>query len=72
MKESQCKQILGMIEKNGSVTGMDCFEAGIMNYKGRVNDLRKMGFPIVTTMETRVNAQGERKTFARYSMGVTA
>ena len=72
MKETQCKQILNMIERNGSVTGMDCYEAGIMNYKGRVNDLRKMGYPIVTKMETRVNANGERKTFARYSMGVSA
>lgn len=72
MKETQCKQILNMIERNGSVTGMDCYEAGIMNYKGRVNDLRKMGYPIVTKMETRVNANGERKTFARYSMEVGA
>ena len=72
MKESQCKKILNMIAQNGSVTGMDCYEAGIMNYKGRVNDLRKMGFPIVTKMETRVNANGERKTFARYSMEVSA
>lgn len=72
MKETQCKQILNMIERNGSVTGMDCYEAGIMNYKGRVNDLRKMGYPIVTKMETRVNANGEKKTFARYSMEVNA
>lgn len=70
MKETQCKQ--NMIERNGSVTGMDCYEAGIMNYKGRVNDLRKMGYPIVTRMETRVNANGERKTFARYSLEVGA
>lgn len=27
MKESQCKQILNMIAQNGSVTGMDCYEA---------------------------------------------
>lgn len=72
MKESQCNQILRMIAQNGSVTGMDCYEAGIMNYKGRVNDLRKMGYPIVTKMETRANANGERKTFARYSMEVGA
>lgn len=63
---TQCEQILDMMQRNGSVTGMDCYEAGIMNYKGRVNDLRNLGFNIVTKMETKTNAKGEKKTFARY------
>ena len=63
---TQCEQLLDMMKTNGSVTGMDCYEAGIMNYKGRVCDLRRLGFPVKTKMETRVNAKGERKTFARY------
>lgn len=63
---TQCEQMLDMLKANGSITGMDCINAGIMNYKGRVNDLRNLGVPIVTKMETRKNAKGEKKTYARY------
>lgn len=63
---NQCEQMLDMMKANGSVTGMDCINAGIMNYKGRVCDLRKLGFGIKTKMETKTNSKGEKKTFARY------
>lgn len=63
---NQCEQMLDMLKANGSITGMDCINAGIMNYKGRVNDLRNLGVPIVTKMETRTNEKGEKKTYARY------
>ena len=63
---TQCEQMLDMLKANGSITGMDCINSGIMNYKGRVNDLRNLGVPIVTKMETRTNAKGEKKTYARY------
>lgn len=66
---NQCEQMLKMIQARGSVTGMDCIEEGIMNYKGRASDLRKMGYPIKTKMETRTNAKGQKKTYARYSLG---
>lgn len=56
----------------GPVSGMDCINAGIMNYKGRVNDLRKLGIPIRTQMVTRTNTAGEKKTFALYSLEVGA
>ena len=55
-----------MMQTKGSITGMESFEMGIMNYKGRINDLRKLGFNIKTKMETHVNAKGEKKTYARY------
>ena len=63
---NQCEQMLDMMRRDGSVTGMDCIEAGIMNYKGRINDLRKLGVAIETKMESHVNASGEKKTYARY------
>ena len=66
---NQCEQMLDMMKRNGSVTGMDCIEVGIMNYKGRASDLRKLGFSVKTTMETRINAKGQKKTYARYSLG---
>lgn len=63
---NQCEQMLDMMQRNGSVTGMDCINAGIMNYKGRASDLRKLGFDVRTRMETKVNSKGEKKTYARY------
>lgn len=68
---TQCDQLMEMLRR-GPVTGMDCIGEGIMNYKGRVNDLRKLGVPIRTDMVTRKNAKGEKKTFAVYSLEVTA
>lgn len=63
---NQCEQLLDYMKTHGSFTGMESIELGVMNYKGRVNDLRKLGFNIVTKMETRTNAKGEKKTYARY------
>ena len=47
--------------RRGPVSGMDCINAGIMNYKGRVNDLRKLGIPIRTQMVTRRTRRARRK-----------
>lgn len=68
---TQCDKLHEML-KRGPVSGMECINAGIMNYKGRVNDLRKLGVPIKTEMVTRTNTAGEKKTFALYSLEVTA
>lgn len=64
--KNQCQQMLTYMETHGSITGMESINIGIMNYKGRINDLRKLGFNIETKMETSVNSKGEKKTFARY------
>lgn len=67
--KTQCEKLLDYMKENGSVTGMESImQLGVMNYKGRINDLRRLGVPIKTTMETVTNAQGEKKTFARYSL----
>lgn len=64
---TQCETLYEML-KDGPVTGMDCINAGIMNYKGRVCDLRKLGVSIDTAWETKVNAKGEKKTYAVYRL----
>lgn len=52
---------------NDSVTGLECInKLGILNYKGRIFDLRKAGYPIATKMVTKKNRKGKTKTFARY------
>lgn len=65
---TQVEMMLDFMRENGSITGYDAFEMGIMNYKGRINDLRKLGFPIKTTWESRVNSAGVKKTYARYTL----
>ena len=63
----QCKTLLDYMLVHGSVTGMQSInELGVMNYKGRIFDLRKLGYTIETKYETRINSLGEEKTFARY------
>lgn len=67
----QCTTLLNHMEKYGSITGMESINLGVMNYKGRINDLRRAGFPIKTEWETRTNSKGEKKTYARYTLCTT-
>lgn len=65
---NQCEKLLNYMEAHGSITGMESINMGVMNYKGRINDLRKAGVNIETRMETTVNAKGEKKTYAVYRL----
>lgn len=62
----QVDEMYDYLKEHGSITGMESIELGIMNYKGRICDLRKLGVTIDTVYETRTNSKGEKKTFARY------
>ena len=65
----QCQLLLDYMQTNGSITGLQSItELGIMNYKGRIHDLRKMGYAIRTDYITRMNAHGDVKTFAQYTL----
>lgn len=63
---TQCETIYDYLKQHGSITGMECINLGVMNYKGRLFDLRKLGVAIETKMESHVNAKGEKKMYARY------
>ena len=63
----QVDLILDYMVRYGSITGLECIEAlGVLNYKGRVHDLRKAGYTIQTKWETGQNRRGEKTTYARY------
>lgn len=64
----QCATLLNYMEKHGSITGMESINLGVMNYKGRINDLRRAGFHIETDRETKTNSDGTKKTYARYRL----
>lgn len=74
MSESNKRQVdilLDYLLVYGSVTGMECIEQlGIMNYKGRIFDLRKMGYTIKTKMEIGTKRDGSPCMYARYEMRV--
>lgn len=64
---NQVEELLDYLKEKGSITGMESItELGIMNYKGRICDLRRLGFDIETKWESAVNKKGQKKTFARY------
>lgn len=64
---SQCEKILKYIEEHGSISGLESIlQLGVINYRGRISDLRQSGVQIEKKMVTETNAAGERKTFARY------
>ena len=63
----QCEKVLNHLMIYGSITGMQCInQLGVMNYKGRIADLRKLGYTIETKWVTQENRKGEKKMFARY------
>lgn len=65
--KNQPLQLLAYLEENGSITGRECMdELGIMNYKGRVCDLRKLGHSIERKWEYGVNRYGRKVKYARY------
>lgn len=54
------------MKTHGSITGMESIGLGVLNYKGRINDLRNLGVDIKTVMVETTNSDGEKKRFARY------
>lgn len=49
---NQCEQLLDYMKSHGSITGYESIvNLGVLNCKGRIHDLRKLGF----------NASGLRK-----------
>jgi hypothetical protein len=49
-KLSQSEKILKALKTQGALTGMDIINMGILNYKGRIHDLRRQGYDISTKM----------------------
>ena len=57
---NQVEALLDYLKENGSITGMESItELGIMNYKGRICDLRRLGFDIETKWESATNKKGQ-------------
>lgn len=66
---TQTQRILKHLETVGSITPREALDLfGCMRLGARIWDLRRAGYPIMKTMECRKNRNGERVSYARYSL----
>lgn len=62
----QTTRVLEMFERYGEITQRDANYEGIMRLAARINDLRKRGVKIETTMRTVINRDGSKSAIAVY------
>ena len=68
-KPTQNQRILDYIAVFGSITQIDALrDLGVMRLASRVSDLRNLGYPISSRMETVKNRYGEKCSIKRYYM----
>lgn len=67
-RKSGCDIALELISRPGGATGLDIIHAGVINYKGRVSDLRRRGHKIVTTMKSGTRRDGTQCVYAVYTL----
>ena len=69
MRKSQWQELLDYLLTHDGITGRICMDdLGIINYKGRVYDIRKHGYTVKTTYIDVPNRHGEMSRVAWYSI----
>lgn len=63
---NQYEIMLDYMKQNGSITGMESYDIGVMNYKARISELRRMGYDIESVPETGINRYGRKINYTRY------
>lgn len=67
IKVTQEERVLRWLRERGSITSLEAFrEFGITRLSGRIFNLRKSGYEIVSERETTKNRYGENVSFAKY------
>jgi len=68
-KPTQNDRILDYINRFGSITQYEALQdLGVMRLASRISDLKRLGFPIISTSEPVKNRFGETCHIKRYSM----
>lgn len=68
-KQTQCDKILAYISDFGSITTRDAFlDLAVYRLASRINDLKRQGFQIESTVETGRNRYGEPVHYKRYTI----
>ena len=70
MKATQCERVLAYIEDFGSITSLQAVQdLGCMRLASRINDLKRMGYPVRKRSAKAANRYGETVYFAEYYLG---
>ena len=68
-KPTQNEKILQYIDDFGSITQLEALrDLGVMRLASRISDLKRLGYPITSTIETVNNRYGEKCRIKRYSL----
>lgn len=69
MKTTQCQRIINYIKEFGSISTIEAFnDLGVARLASRIHDLKRQGFPIVTSPGTAKNRYGETVHYSVYSL----
>ena len=69
-KPTQNDRILDYIDQFGSITQYDALrDLGVMRLASRISDLKRLGYPIISTIEPVKNRFGETCHIKRYRIG---
>ena len=69
---NQNERVLDWLQRYGSITQKDADSLAVRRLASRINDLKKMGHPIISIREDGVNIYGQKCHWARYRMGARA
>ena len=70
-KSTQNERIIAYIKEYGSITQLDALrDLGVMRLASRISDLKRLGCPIISTVETVKNRYGEPCRIKRYRLEV--
>ena len=72
-KPTQNERILSYIRQFGSITQLEALQdLGVMRLASRISDLRRLGYPIISDIETVRNRYGEKCHIKRYRLDAKA
>ena len=69
MKTTQCDRILRHMKDFGSISSLEAItEYGILRLASRINDLKRMGYPIISETKTGKNRYNEATHYKVYKL----
>ena len=67
---TQNQRVIDYIRQFGSITQLEALrDLGVMRLASRINDLKRMGYPIESDIEVTENRYGESCRVKRYRLG---
>lgn len=68
-KPTQNERIIDYIEQFGGITQLEALrDLGVMRLASRISDLKRRGYPIISTHESVNNRFGEKCRIKRYTL----